>query len=220
MKPIITKQDFIFLAAANALVLIIAGLSIVFHWNWVGASLSVGIEAVLLAWFCFSHKEVLFARFFVFGAAAGFVELINDTYLIKKSILIYSQGGPFVVDTPLYMPFSWALIFVTNGAISVWLYQKFGLAKASILMGIISALYIPGFEALANWANWWHYQNVKMLFGLAPWFVILGEGLLALPLPFMNMKLVSRGYALAVALGCLEGLIIFATTLLALEVTG
>lgn len=216
----ISKRDWVFIAVANAVSLLIAGLAAALHLGWSAASFSVVLELLMLGIFCFRHSEPLFARLFVFGLAAGFAELANDTWLIRKAILVYDPGGPFVIDTPLYMPFSWALIFVTNGTIAYWLWNKLGGWKAALAMAAISGLYIPGFEAIAAKADWWYYQHVPMLMGLAPWFVVLGEALLALPLPAMTAAMQKRGFGFAAGLGVVEGLIVWATTVLALQVVG
>ncbi|MBK7857763.1 MAG: hypothetical protein IPJ65_03865 [Archangiaceae bacterium] len=216
----ISKRDWVFIAVANAVSLAIAGAAAALHLGWSAASASVVLELVMLGVFCFRHSEPLFSRLFVFGLAAGFAELGNDTWLIHRQILVYDPGGPFIIDTPLYMPFSWALIFVTNGTIALWLQQKLGGVKAALAMAAISGLYIPGFEAIAAKADWWYYRDVPMLFGLAPWFVVVGEALLALPLPAMAAAMQKRGYALAAGLGVAEGLIVWGTTALALAVVG
>jgi hypothetical protein len=197
-------------------VLGLAFLSIHFSWGWMGATAAVASSALLLAWFCLRHHNPLFAKFFAFGLCAGVIELFNDTWLVRQGILVYTPGGPFIVETPAYMPLSWALIFVTNGAIAVWLQQKVGLVKASVLMALIAACYIPGFEAIAALANWWHYERVPMLWGLAPVFVVRSEGILALPLPLMNSQMIARGLWYACAMGCLEGLVIWGATALCL----
>ncbi len=178
------------------------------------------IELALLGWFCLRHPEPLFPRLFLFGMVVGWTELLNDTWLVRQGILVYDPGGPFVIDTPLYMPFCWALIFVTTGTIGYALQQKLGPLKAPLAMAVISGLYIPGFEAIAAKADWWFYQHVPMLLGLAPWFVVLGEALLALPLPWMATRTATRRWPTGVVLGVVEGLVIWATTVIALRVVG
>lgn len=221
MSPIvITPRDWRFIAIANVVALVIAGVSAKYQLGWKAASASVVVSSVMLAVFCLRHPEPLFARLLVFGLGVGFAELLNDTWLIDKNILIYDPGGPFIWKTPLYMPFCWALIFVTNGTIAAWLYGKLGGLKGALAMAAISGLYIPGFEATAAKALWWHYEHVKMLFGLAPDFVVLGEALLALPLPVMVVFFARRNFGIALGLGILEGLIVWLTTALALAVTG
>lgn len=217
--PVITPRDWRFIAVTNVIVLAIALVSAHFQLGWWSATLSVVLSGLMLAGFCLTHPEPFFARLFVFGVAMGFTELINDTYLIDKGLLVYSPGGPFIIDTPLYMPFSWALLMVTNGTIAAWLYEKLGSKVAPFAMAVVSGLYIPGFEALAAKANWWHYQNVPFWFG-APAFVVVSEALLALPLPWMTTFLARRSVAVAVALGTVEGLLVFLTTLVALRVVG
>lgn len=216
----IQKRDWVFIGVANAVSIVIALISAALHLGWKAASFSVVIEMILLGVFCLRHKEPLFARLFVFGLAAGFAELGNDTWLIRKAILVYDPGGPFVIDTPLYMPFCWALIFITNGTIALWLQQKLGGVKAALAMAAISGLYIPGFEAIAAKADWWYYRDVPMLFGLAPLFVVFGEALLALPLPAFATAMQKRGLLFALGVGIAEGLIVWLTTIIALAVVG
>ena len=221
MTPIvITRRDWVFIAVANLIALGIALISAKDALGWQTAALSVGLELVMLAVFCLRHPEPLFARLLVFGLAVGFTELLNDTYLIDRDILVYWPGGPYVWKTPLYMPLSWALIMVSSGMVSVWLYQTLGPVKAVAGVIILSALYIPGFEAMAAKADWWHYQHVRMYRNLAPDFVILGEALLAIPLPWMSVTLARKGFGVAVGLGVVEGLVVFATTLFSLWLVG
>lgn len=218
--PIITKRDWTFLAVANVVALSFALVAARYSLGWKAASASVVISALLLAAFCLRHPEPFFARLFLFGVGVGFTELLNDTFLINQDILVYNPGGPFLFKTPLYMPFTWALILVTNGTIAVWLYERQGPLVSMVTMAILSGLYIPGFEALAARADWWHYQHVRMVWGLAPAFVILGEALLAIPLPWMCQFLARRSVWVALTLGAVEGLVVWATTILALKMVG
>lgn len=220
MPATITRRDWQFILVANVVALAIAAAAAVFELGWRAATVSVVVELAMLTVFCVRHSEPLFLRLLLFGLAVGFTELINDTWLIDKSVLIYDPGGPYVLETPLYMPFSWALIFVTNGTVAAWLYTKLTPLKAAVAMAVLSGLYIPGFEAIAARAQWWHYEHVRMLFGLAPVFVVLGEALLALPLPWMCVAMARRSPWVALGLGVVEGLIVWATTALALAVVG
>jgi hypothetical protein len=216
----ISRKDWIFLGLANALSLLIALVSARFQLGWRSATFAMVLEMLLLGVYCVRHSEPFFVRAFVFGLAAGWVELINDTWLVQRGILVYDPGGPMVIDTPLYMPFTWALIFVTNCAVALWLSGKLQPVWAAIAMAAISGLYIPGFEAIAAKADWWYYRDVPMLLG-APAFVILGEALLALPLPAFSKRMAQRAsFGVTVGLGVVEGLIIFVTTLVALKVVG
>jgi hypothetical protein len=217
---VISKRDWIFIAIANGVSIAFALVSAVLHLGWKAATVSVAVELVMLGVYCLRHPEPFFARLFVFGLVAGLTELLNDTWLIQRDILVYDPGGPYILETPLYMPLSWALIFVTNGTVALWLYRKLGGTKAALAMAVISGLYIPGFEAIAAKADWWYYRDVPMLLGLAPLFVVLGEALLALPLPVMAARMARGSLALAAVFGVVEGLIIWATTVLALRVVG
>jgi hypothetical protein len=216
---VISPRDWRFILVANVVALGIALVAAKGALGWKAATASAVISGVMLLVFCLRHPEPFFVRLFVFGVAVGFTELLNDTYLIDADVLVYDPGGPYVWKTPLYMPFSWALIFVTNGTIAAWLFGKLGPWRSPLAMALVSGLYIPGFEALAARADWWHYQHVPFLLG-APAFVVLGEALLALPLPWMCTALARRGFAVAIGLGVFEGLVVFATTLLALKVVG
>lgn len=216
---VITRRDWLFIGVANAVALGIALVSAHFALGWKAAAASVVVTGVMLAAFCLTHREPFFLRLFVFGLAMGFTELVNDTYLVDRQLLVYAPGGPFVLDTPLYMPFSWALLVITNGSIAAWLWGRLGPRRSPLAMAVVSGLYIPGFEALAAKADWWHYQHVPFWLG-APAFVVVGEALLALPLPWMCTTLASRRFAVAIGLGVVEGLVVFLTTLVALRLVG
>jgi hypothetical protein len=200
----------------NAVTLVIALASAKYHLGWLSATVSVGLTGAMLFVFCWRHREPFFMRVFVFGLAAGVVELINDTWLVQKDILVYDPGGPYVIDTPLYMPFTWALLFITNCSVALWLVQKMGKVWGTLVTALVAGLYIPGFEAIAAKADWWYYQHVTM-WGPAPAFVILSEAMLAVPLPWMSGLLTKKKWPVAVGLGVVEGLVIFGTTLLALK---
>lgn len=217
----ITRRDWLFIIIANAVSLAIALPAACFHWGWVAASAAVTAELLLLGWFCSRHPEPIFIRLFVFGLVAGWVELLNDTWLVAaRKVLVYDPGGPFVLDTPLYMPFTWALIFVTTGAIALWLWEKLGPLLSIPVMMLFSALYIPAFEAIAAAARWWFYRDVRMFMSLAPWFVILSEALLAAPLPWMSNRMRSAGWGIVIILGVVEGLLIWGATALWLNIVG
>lgn len=221
MTPIvITRRDWGFIVVANVVALAMALVSAKYALGWVSASAAVIVSIGLLTWFSVRHPEPLFFRLLIFGLGVGFTELLNDAWLIDKAVLFYSPGGTYVLATPLYMPLTWALLFITNGTVAVALWQTRGPVIAAVVMFVLSGLYIPGFEALAAKANWWHYEHVKMLFGLAPDFVVLGEALLALPLPWMCVTLARRGWGVALGLGVVEGLFVWLTTAVAYWLVG
>jgi hypothetical protein len=217
----LSKADWLFIAFANAVCAVVAVVSARFALGWKAASLLAVVEIAMLGWYCFTHREKFFARLFVFGVVAGFVELLNDTWLVAgKRVLVYDPGGPFIVDTPLYMPFTWALIFVTLGSIALWLRQRLRRAAAPAIAAA-AALYIPGFEAVARLADWCFYQHVPMCLGLAPWFVVVGEALLAVPLPAMADALSTPlPWWRVVLLGVVQGLVIWGTSVIAFGLCG
>ena len=216
----ISKKDWIFIVVANLVGLLVAIPSVIFKWGWISATVMVALELVLLVWYCATHHERLLLKLLCFGLVAGFVELINDTWLIQaKEVLVYYPGGPRIIDTPLYMPFSWGLAFVTSGAIALTLYRKIGHWKSILAVAVMSGLYMPFYEGMAAGAQWWYYKDVPAI-GPVPWFVILGEALLALVLPWIAFQLTKRTMRWAVIFGVFEGIFIWITTEIAIRLVG
>ena len=158
--------------------------SSIFGGGWASATaITALITAIDLA-FIIRYRDTLFARLFVFGLAAGFTELIADAWLVDATqTLVYSQGGPFVWRSPLYMPFAWGNIVAALGYIGWRLGRDWPPLFAALAMATFGAFYIPAFEYWAAGADWWTYRNTTAL-GAAPLSIIAAEFLIILAVPF------------------------------------
>lgn len=177
-----------------------------FAGGWKPATiLNLSIVAVLLAWALFTKDELL-KKLLVFGGVAGVVELYTgDPWFIRREVLVYNEGGPFLVDSPFYMPFAWAYVVVQLAVIALWLIDRYGMPKAAAIVAVLGAGSIPLYESLAKNAQLWIYQGCGEIFS-APYFVILAEMLIALSFPFLGDRVRKSGYAMAAVLGAAAGL--------------
>ncbi len=49
----------------------------------------------------------------IVAIVAGWVELLADWWLVSKTgTLVYYPGGPFILRSPLYMPFAWGIVLI------------------------------------------------------------------------------------------------------------
>ncbi|MGL1887834.1 MAG: hypothetical protein OCD76_15065 [Reichenbachiella sp.] len=164
----------------------------------------------------FKTKNALILRLLVFGTIAGVLELVTDHYLVDTiNSLVYPGGELMIWSSPAYMPFAWSNVILQLSFIGVLLTQRFGLLKASIVLGIAGGMYIPLYEHLANGADWWSYHdNVKMIFN-APLYVIVCEALIALSLPLLVQYSEHNKVGKTLFLGVIEGVWVYFAAVLA-----
>jgi Domain of unknown function (DUF6989) len=129
----------------------------------------------LLVGFAVVRRDVLLARFLLFGVVVGLTELAADAWLVDYTrTLDYSiGGGPMIWRSPLWMPLAWEVVAVQFGYIGLRLWERFG--KTGLLMiGLIGAINIPFYEEMARRIHWWQYSGCRMI-SYTPWYIILGE---------------------------------------------
>jgi hypothetical protein len=84
---------------------------------------------------------------------------------------------------------------------------------------VITGIYVPSFEALAHFADWWTYSNCKM-WGPVPWYIIVGEALIGLGLtPLVNFVMKGPQMWRAIVAGAVAGLWIWGAYFLAMLAT-
>ena len=195
------------------------------YWGlgWQSAAFNTGLVCLVFAVYIVRKRSARLLGWAMLGVAAGFTELMADWWLVNKTqSLVYAPGEPFIVASPIYMPFAWALIILQTGVIAQWLKRRLPAGLAMIIAGLFGGLNIPLYEHLAHDANWWIYRDTPMLFN-APYYIILGEFLLVLPLVWMAGVLERRRrqqVTTGLALGVLEGLIIWAAYWIAWQLVG
>ncbi|MEO1369624.1 MAG: hypothetical protein AAFX50_20790, partial [Acidobacteriota bacterium] len=154
----------------------------------------------------------------LFGLAAGFTELIADWWLVHKTqSLVYPQAE--LVESPFYMPFAWTLIMAQMLGIAHWLRSRYSVATAMLITALICGVNIPIYEHLAKDAGWWYYTNTPLFFS-APYYIILGEALIGIPLVICAAGLGEANYKRSVLYGVLCGLSILGAYMIAWWLVG
>lgn len=210
--------------------LVIGGtLALTLAWNgtcsllapgWVGAALITGINwTIFLAYLALTRNRLV-ARLLLLAAVAGWIELLADRWLVEATeTLVYHPGGPFVLASPLYMPFAWGVVLTQTAYIGWRLRGKLGTVPAALTTGLVGAATIPLYEWWAKGALWWYYRGARM-WGAVPLYIILGEFLLAGALVPLTVRIEERSLGMAALLGVAAGLWIWGSYAVALAVTG
>lgn len=221
MAPELTKDDWL-LFVVNIVGLAWAAIDAWLDWGpWSAYACVVLTSLLYLAHVRWRGRDIL-KNLLVFGLAAGVTELAADWWLVSTTqTLHYARWGPFLIDSPAYMPLSWAGILLSMGFLGWAVSQTHGLATGVLVSAAVSAVYVPTFEALAHFAGWWTYDRCRRL-GVVPWYIILGEGLIGALMPILVADVVGpkSGFGGWVLRGVVAGLWIWAAYFIALSVTG
>jgi len=177
------KRNLIFAIIIIAVGYVAMLIASIFALGWVSATVIVFTLFSAITIYIINFKDDLMVKIFLFGIAAGIIELIFvDPWGVNTGSLVYNPGGIFLFKSPLYMPFSWAVAIWQLGFFAIYFEKKWGLLKTTIILGIVGGINIPMYEHFAKNANWWYYQNSPMVFN-TPYYVILSEFFISLVLP-------------------------------------
>ncbi|HEX2733517.1 MAG TPA: hypothetical protein VHM70_18025 [Polyangiaceae bacterium] len=203
---VITKDDHL-LFVINVLGLVLAALDAVFDWGAWSAYACVACTSLLYIAHVSWRRTDLLKTLLVFGIAGGLAELAADWWLVSiTGTLHYTQWGPFLIDSPAYMPLSWAGILLSMGFLGYSIQRRYGAAKGLLAATVVSGIYVPVFEALAHYADWWTYTDCKMI-GPVPYYIIIGEALVGLSLtPLVNVAIKGRSLWPALGAGVVAGI--------------
>ena len=180
---------------------------------------NVLVESVFL-FFIIRYRDGILGRLFVMGLAGAMVELLlSDPTFVRRQVLVYEPGGPFVIDSPLYMPLSWIFLIVQVGSLSRWAIERWGVLKALLVMGIVGGANGPMYEYLAQYSKLWYYQHCWMIRGV-PVFVIVAEVLIGSALVLAVVRLPSLTWRSTALLGLLIGLWTWLTGLATFALVG
>ena len=210
---------------------VLATLTLVATWIVVNSFFKTGwITAAILAFgvliidivYIIRTDDQLLGKFVLFGLAAGAVELLADDWLVAQTkTLFYEHGEPLLIDSPVYMPIAWAVILVQIWYLGYYLYQRRGLLFATLATGLIGGLIIPVYEWAAKGAGWWFYEDPgRMVLDATPYYIILGEFLLALALPAFMIAVQRRQFYWALPLGAAMGLWIWISYFISFQLVG
>ena len=173
-----------------------------------GLALNLADNLLLLA-FMFRHGDAMLARLLLFGLAVGIAELPADAWLVEVTrTLDYTPGGgPMLWRSPAWMPLAWQVLTVQFACIGLFLMDRFG-AGGLLAIALLGAVNIPYYEEMARAIHWWRYRDCRMIFH-TPWYIILGETLIAILLACLA-RWVRRGtWATALPVGLAGGIGIF-----------
>lgn len=183
-----------------------AVLGAIFALGWQGATATTLLVDLLLLGWVVGKRDADLGRLMLFGLVAGFVELLTaDPFAVDNGTLVYAPEGPFLVDSPLYMPFAWISVIAQMTYLAWWALDRWGLVKASAILAVVGAVNIPVYEVLAFYSKTWYYQNTPMIWH-APYYVILGELLIGAAMPLAASLVLGRRLALTPVLGVAMGL--------------
>jgi len=189
--------------------------------GWIAAAiLSYGVFSILLI-YAISKKDYQLLVFLLFSLVAGFTELIADFWLVRGiNDLEYASPEPFILVSPAYMPFAWAVVLSQIGFIGWRLSKQIGIVKSSVIIGVLGGIIIPIYEHSAKGACWWVYNDWTHELWNAPYYIILGEALICLVLPWIFEKISKNKWVMAIGLGVALGLWIFISYYISYQLVG
>ncbi len=208
------KYEWLFITIVLVFGFLFFLLSSIYGTGWkFAAAYSYSLFGLFTFW-AFLSKNELLKKVLVFGIVAGFVELISDWWLVSyQDVLVYFPDEPIIVSSPLYMPFSWAVIFLQVGYLAWLIKKQYKFSTSVIAATALGAAFVPFFEHWAKDANWWYYQDCTMI-GSVPYFIILSEAAICSLLPFFFLKLEKSNYFFVIIYGLLMGLWIWITAMI------
>lgn len=209
---------FVLIAATAAMAA--TGVCAWFHLGWLSAwVVTLGTGAVFAGYAAVTRNVVL-GKLLACGVIVGVAEVLGaDRWAVQMGTLVYAPHGPFIVDSPGYMPVSWMVATTQFSVIGLWLADRFGLAKATVLTAIVGGLNLPLYEHLAKGADWWFYQHVPMIWS-TPWYVILGEILIGALFPICGRAIVTKPLVWSIPIGIGLGVWMLVAGWLAYQVAG
>lgn len=208
-----------FVLLTVALLLALDLVSSIFALGWKAIVATLALMMALFIGRIVLAKDKALLGWLVFGLVAGFAELVADWWLVRTGTLIYPQDEPMLWASPAYMPVAWAVVLTQVGTVATWLRSRLPALQAGLATALFAGINIPVYEHLAKGAKWWYYVETPMLFD-APYYVIVAEFLLALPLALWAGRIVSGRLRDPVLLGLVEGLVMLAAVIVAFWLVG
>lgn len=188
-----------------------------FRAGWPAAALITAVINLAILFYIVKQNDAFLRKLFIFGIFVGFGELPTDHLAVAiQKTLVYPSDEPFIWSSPAYMPFSWAIVMTQFGYLAWWMTQRWGLGIATFLTGLLGAVNLPTYEFLAKQAGFWYYQNAKMVFyDSTPVYVIAGEFLLALSIPYIVRQVERSRLIGIVGWSAVQSLLIYVSTVIA-----
>ncbi len=215
------RSDLIFVLLALGFVSLWIMVNSQFDTGWItGLLLSFIVLGAMMIYVLRTGND-LFGKFMLFGLAAGNSELLADRWLIAGTkTLFYERREPLLIDSPIYMPAAWAVVLALIGYLGYRATQRWNLARATVMCGLLGGMIIPVYESCAKGAGWWYYEDQRRMIWNTPFYIILGEFLLALALPALLQRCERRPFYWSLPIGVLMGLWIWASYAVAFLLLG
>lgn len=200
----------------------------VFELRWPGATLLAIASPMILSVHWLKTRDALWPRLGLIGLCGAPLTLVGDWICVHHGGLTYTAGGPFLLESPLYLP----MLYIP-AAFQIWLTmdmirEKFGLAADAGIEGgplyvgmaasaLFGALYVPLYEYLAKWGDLWVYVDMPGPgAGVVPWYVFGAEIVQFSMMPFLMVGLHKRSLGQTAFLGFFMGVTVVGCWTLAL----
>lgn len=128
----------------------------------------------------YASYDATVRRLLAIGTVGGGIELLGDHFLVHVAgTLVYPSGYPFLLSSPAYMPFAWAILVTFMGYVALRLYIEFGRPAAYLGPAAFAFVAESGFESVASLGGGWTYTSAPLAWiGHAPLFVVVAEAVM------------------------------------------
>jgi hypothetical protein len=142
--------------------------------SYVYAFASYGIGVV------YARYDTTVKHLLAIGTVGGFLELLGDYFLVAVAgTLVYPSGYPFLLRSPAYMPFAWAILIAFMGYVGLRLSDEYGTSAAYLGPAIFAFVAESGYESLASQGGGWTYLTAPLgWIGHAPLFIVVAEAVM------------------------------------------
>lgn len=128
----------------------------------------------------YARSDTTVRRLLTMGTIGGFIELLGDAFLVRiAGTLVYPTGYPFLMSSPAYMPFAWAILIAFMGYVGLRLYETIGSVAAYVGPAVFAFVTESGYESLASQGGGWVYTAAPLAWvGHAPLFIVAAEAVM------------------------------------------
>jgi hypothetical protein len=205
----------IFMLSSIALGIAMLVVDSLYYPGWISAAKWGYGLSFLYIFYATAAQDKLIQWFWLFALTAGVSELFADKWLVEVTrTLIYPPNEPMWLASPIYMPFSWLVVLMQLCFIAFLLANKLKKWQTSIALALLGGAMIPLYEHWAIGAKWWDYVNTPKFYDV-PYYIMVAEAILVLPLPYMMADIDKQKWYMPVIYGIGEGLVMLLACIIA-----